>query len=84
MNLKPLDLEKLADEIIRVEYPAYEQATPLMKNVILRRKHAIKIILEQYLKSVLQGFTNDVENLSYRMTIVDIKNLIKKWFPDVV
>ena len=49
MPEKPLDLEKLADEIIRVEYPTYEQAPPGLKEAIIRKKKLIKQILEVYI-----------------------------------
>jgi len=57
MKPKPLDLEKLADEVIRVEYPTYEQtAIPQMKNAIIRKKQQIKWILEHYLKSACEFY----------------------------
>jgi len=49
MSEKPLDLEELADEIIRVEYPTYEQAPPGLKEAIIRKKKLIKQILEVYI-----------------------------------
>jgi len=60
---EPLDLEDLADEIIRVEYPTYEQATnPQMKNSIIREKQQIKFILEQRLKSVCEFWLRYKDN----------------------
>jgi len=44
-----LDLEKLADEIMRVEYPTYEQVPPGLKEAIIRKKKLIKQILEVYI-----------------------------------
>ena len=50
MNLnEKLDLEKLADRIIRVEYPTYERAIPQLRNSIIRLKQQIKYILQQHL-----------------------------------
>jgi len=51
MNKKELDLDAIADEIIRVLYPTYEQAIPGMKNAIIQKKHRIKQILEWHIKS---------------------------------
>jgi len=57
MKLQPLNLEELADEIIRMEYPTYEQTTiPQIKNSIIRKKQQIKFILEQRVKSAVQGY----------------------------
>ena len=57
MKPEPLDLEELADEIIRVEYPTYEQTTiPQMKNSIIRKKQQIKFILEQRIKSACKFY----------------------------
>jgi len=50
MTLSELDLEKLADEIIRVEYPTYEQAIPGLREAIIRKKWQIKRVLERYIK----------------------------------
>ena len=55
MPEKPLDLEELADEIIRVEYPTYEQAIPGLKEVIIRKKWRIKHILERYIKQTAEA-----------------------------
>jgi len=53
MPEKPLDLEKLADEIIRVEYPTYEQAPPGLREAIIRKKQQIKQILERHIEKDL-------------------------------
>ena len=45
-----IDLEKLADEIMRVEYPTYEQAIPGLREAIIRKKWQIKRVLERYIK----------------------------------
>jgi len=50
-------LEKLADEIIRVEYPTYEQAPPELKEAITRKKKLIKQILEVYINRTARGKT---------------------------
>lgn len=47
--MSELDLEELADEIIRVEYPTYEQAPPGLKEAIIRKRKLIKQILEVYI-----------------------------------
>lgn len=63
---QPLDFEKLADEIIRVEYPTYEQTTiPQMKNAIIRNKHLIEQILKQRLKSAVQGLLEEIRKVAY-------------------
>ena len=49
MNKKELDA--IADEIIRVLYPTYEQAIPGMKNAIIQKKQRIRQILEWHIKS---------------------------------
>ncbi|RLC79251.1 MAG: hypothetical protein DRI61_08260 [Chloroflexi bacterium] len=50
MNKKELDA--IADKIIRVLYPTYEQTSiPGMKNAIIQKKQRIKQILERYIKS---------------------------------
>jgi len=46
MAEKELNLDALADEIIRVIYPTYEQAIPGMRNAIIQKKQRIKQILE--------------------------------------
>ena len=62
MKDKSLDLEELADRIIRVEYPTYEQAViPQLRNAIIRKKQQIKSILEQYLKSVVLGLLREIK-----------------------
>ena len=55
MSEKPLDLEELADEIIRVEYPTYEQAIPGLKEAIIRKKWQIKRVLERYIKQTAEA-----------------------------
>ena len=46
------ELDAIADEIIRVLYPTYEQTSiPGMKNAIIQKKQRIKQILERYIKS---------------------------------
>jgi len=52
MSEKPLDIEELADEIIRIEYPTYEQAIPGLREAIIRKKRQIKQILEQRIRQV--------------------------------
>jgi len=47
--MSEIDLDKLADEIIRLEFPTYEQAIPPLRNAIMRKKARIKLILERYL-----------------------------------
>ena len=67
-NPKPLDLEKLADEIIRVEFPTYEQTTiPQMKNAIIRKKQQIRRILNQRVKSAVQGLLEEIRNRKKRV-----------------
>jgi len=49
MNKKELDA--IADKIIRVLYPTYEQTSiPGMKNAIIQKKQRIKQILEYHIK----------------------------------
>jgi len=63
-EIKPLDLEVIADKIIRVEYPTYEQTTiPQMKNAIIRKKHLIKQILEQVIQSAVKGLLAEIDEL---------------------
>ena len=45
------ELDVIADEIIRVLYPTYEQAIPGMKNAIIQKKQRIRQILEWHIKS---------------------------------
>jgi len=67
-----LNIEELADEIIRMEYPTYEQTTiPQMKNSIIRKKQQIKFILEQRIKSACKFY------LRYK----DKPELLKDAFP---
>jgi len=50
MNKKELDA--IADEIIRVLYPTYEQTSiPGMRNAIIQKKQRIRHILEEHRKS---------------------------------
>ena len=50
MNKKELDA--IADKIIRVLYPTYEQTSiPGMKNAIIHKKQRIRQILEYHIKS---------------------------------
>jgi len=86
-ELKPLDLEKLADEIIRVEYPTYEQTTILqMKNAIIRKKQLIKQILEQHIELAVKGILLDINTSLWleNKQKVRLTDLIIGWFPDVV
>ena len=62
MKVKVLNLEELADEILRVEYPTYENAPSGMRDAIVRKKRRIKEVLEQHLKSVL-GFYLKYESM---------------------
>ena len=49
MNKKELDA--IADKIIRVLYPTYEQTSiPGMKNAIIQKKQRIRQILEYHIK----------------------------------
>jgi len=61
MNKKELNLDALADEIIRVFYPTYEQAIPGMKNAIIQKKQRIKQILEYHIKSVCDSETEKLK-----------------------
>ena len=99
MKNEPLNLEALADKIIRVEYPTYEQTTiPQMKNAIIRKKQLIKQILEQVMQSVVQGLKEEIKHekkaIESKAKYDDYYNglrngyivatqLIKKWFPDI-
>ncbi len=55
---KPLDLEELADELIRKEYPTYDSPnTPLpTRNNIIRLKERIRLELEQHIKSACEFY----------------------------
>ena len=84
---KPLNLEKLADEIIRVEYPTYEQTTiPQMKNAIMRKKQMIKQILEQHIKLAVEGALLDINTSLWleNKQKVRLIDLIIEWFPHIV
>ena len=97
MKPKLLNLEEIADKIIRVEYPTYEETTvPPLKDAIIRKKQRIKEILEYYLESAIQGFRQelrvglmdkkDVQNTHDDTLFVAssfVRHLIKKWFPEV-
>ena len=48
MNEKEVDLDAIADEIIRVIYPTYEHAIPGMKNAIIQKKQRIRQILKSH------------------------------------
>ena len=48
---EPLDLDAIADEIVRVIYPTYEQAIPGIRNAIIQKKQRIRQILEYHIKS---------------------------------
>lgn len=48
---EPLDLDAIADEIIRVIYPTYEQAILGIRNAIIQKKQRIRQILEYHIKS---------------------------------
>ena len=48
---KTLDLDAIADEIVRVIYPTYEQAIPGIRNAIIQKKQRIRQILEYHIKS---------------------------------
>jgi len=56
MSEKPLDLEGLADKIVRVEYPTYEQAIPGVREAIARKKEKIKEVLRQHLEHVFRFY----------------------------
>jgi len=61
---EPLDLEEIADEIIRTEYKGhYEQLKTIsqLKSSVNSRKFIIKRTLEQQIKSAVQGLKEDVE-----------------------
>ena len=92
MKARKIRIDELADEIIRVEYPTYEQTTiPQMKNAILRNKYLIKLILKQHLESAIRGLLQEIKREKERYK--EIKEVvsglciaeekIKKWFPDV-
>ena len=56
MTEKTLDLEELADKIVRVEYPTYELAIPGVREAIARKKEKIKEVLKQYLEHVFRFY----------------------------
>ena len=56
MSEKTLDLEELADKIVRVEYPTYELAIPGVREAIARKKEKIKEVLKQYLEHVFRFY----------------------------
>jgi len=56
MSEKTLDLEELADEIVRAEYPTYERAIPGVREAIARKKERIKEVLRRYLEQVLRFY----------------------------
>lgn len=55
------EIDKLADKIIRVEYPTYEQAIPPLRNAIIRKKQQIKLILEEYIKHKVHKLIREIE-----------------------
>ncbi|MHA1873263.1 MAG: hypothetical protein ACTSVB_04030 [Candidatus Heimdallarchaeaceae archaeon] len=51
---EPLDLKKIVDEIVRIEYPTYEKSQ--LASHVKQLKFKIKLILEQRLKSACEFF----------------------------
>ena len=87
MNKKELNLDALADEIIRVFYPTYEQAIPGMRNAIIQKKQRIKQILEYHIKSACEFYLRyrnnpDLfarERLLYRNVIPKLRKEWHNW-----
>jgi len=67
---KPLDLEEIADELIRAEYKGhYEKLKTIeqLKGSIISRKFEIKQILGQYIKSATQGLLQEIDDKIYKI-----------------
>ena len=83
MNKKELNLDALADEIIRVIYPTYEQVIPGIRNAIIQKKQRIKQILEYHIKSACEYRNNpDLfarERLLYRNVIPKLRKEWHNW-----
>jgi len=56
MSSRELNLDGIADEIIRVLFPTYEQAIPGMRNAIIQKKRQIKEILRYHIESVCKFY----------------------------
>ena len=86
-----LDLEKLTDIIVKIEYPNVEKFSYLEQGAIFLYRATVKKILQDHIKSATQGLLQDIEELSdwypdYQDTLIsisDVKKLIKKWFAGV-
>jgi len=97
---KPLDLEELADVIIRKVYPTYDsQNTPLrIRNGMLFLKERIKFELEQQIRSTVQELEEGIKRCiewaecqtdmskedMLEQLREDIETEIKKYFPEEV
>ena len=57
---EPLNLDKLADEIVRIEYPTYEKSQ--LVTHVNSIKFQIKLILEQRIKSACEFFLRYKDN----------------------
>jgi len=87
-KMPELDLEKLADEIIRVEYPTYEQAIPGLREAIIRKKRKIKRVLERHIKQteagaekkkVMEGYLICIPYVGDAWILLKDRNLVKEY-----
>jgi len=63
MKAKPLNLEEMADEIIRVIYPTYDQISVIpLRNAIIRKKERMRLVLEQHIESASNFYLRYKDN----------------------
>jgi len=95
-NPKPLDLEEILKEWKKLERKKRKNADKLSKRIgqtIRIYKPALEKekleIVKQRIKSAVQGLMEDIDEIELKnKTLLDlqyeIKQLIKKWFPNMV
>ncbi|RLG10121.1 MAG: hypothetical protein DRN64_03225 [Thaumarchaeota archaeon] len=76
MKRQPLNLEELADEIIRIEYPNYEIYHPHLRASVLAKRERIKEIIQRHIKMACSFYLHYSfdsvgleENIQHTMTL---------------
>ncbi|RKY01505.1 MAG: hypothetical protein DRP55_04180 [Spirochaetes bacterium] len=91
MKPEPLNLEKLTDIIVALEYPNIKQFSHLEQSAIYLYRETVKRLLREYFKSAVEGLLADIDELvdwdanyqDYVINLEDVRFLIKKWFPNI-
>ena len=81
MKRRPLNLEELADEIIRIEYPNYEIYHPHLRASVLAKRERIKEIIQRHIKMACSFYLHySFDSVSFRRKYPAYNDLIRNMF----